>query len=105
MKSKHLLIMMLFSVLLFVSWKAIDQEWLTEKRKGYVLMYTSSDKKNSKEYQKLVEKGMTSVQRFFTSVRSLLFLFIRTDSHWKAPGKKSGICLTLNQNVGWWQAV
>jgi hypothetical protein len=58
---------MLFSALLFVGWKNIDQEWLTEKRKGYTLMYTSGDKKNTKEYRKLIENGMASVQVFFNS--------------------------------------
>ncbi|ESU30030.1 hypothetical protein FLJC2902T_05210 [Flavobacterium limnosediminis JC2902] len=67
MKSKHVLIPMLFFALLFVGWKTIDQEWLSENKKGYTLKYTSNDKKNIKEYRKLVEKGMTSVQFFFNS--------------------------------------
>ncbi|ESU24149.1 hypothetical protein FEDK69T_05830 [Flavobacterium enshiense DK69] len=65
MRSKNLIITVLFSSLLFVGWKAIDQEWLSEKRKGYTLKYTSSDKKNKKEYRQLIENGMSSAAFFF----------------------------------------
>lgn len=66
MKSKNLMITVLFLSLLFIGWKAFDQEWLTERRKGYTLKYTSSDKKNKKEYRKLIEEGMASVAFFFS---------------------------------------
>ncbi|HSD13873.1 MAG TPA: hypothetical protein VLB74_04430 [Flavobacterium sp.] len=66
MKSKHIIFSILFSSLLFMGWKTINQEWLTEIRKGYTLKYTPSDKKNKKEYRKLIENGKSSVEFFFS---------------------------------------
>lgn len=60
-----------FSTLLFIfllsARKEKDSYWLKEKHKACNLYYTSSDKKNIKKYYKLVQKGITSVNKFFSS--------------------------------------
>jgi len=67
MKLKLFLILILFSTISLISWKAFGKNWITEKHKGYNLSYTSIDKKNKKDYIKLVENGITYVKIFFNA--------------------------------------
>lgn len=67
MKAKNSIFLILFSVVLCISWKAFQNNWLTEKQKNYTLFYTSNDVQNKKEYKKLIENGITSVKAFFKS--------------------------------------
>lgn len=82
MKSKQLFLTAFF-VLIFISWKLSDNNWITETHNGYILYYKTIDKKNIKEYDRLVENGILSVKIFFNSSFSKEFdIFIH-------PGRKS----------------
>lgn len=52
---------------LFINWVTVDNKWITEKQKGYTLLYTSIDKSDGKEYKKLIENGIKSVKTYFHS--------------------------------------
>jgi hypothetical protein len=67
MKQSNLIIFIVSSVLLFISWKAFDRNWIKEKHKYYTLWYTSIDKMNTKKYNELIEHGITSVKTFFNA--------------------------------------
>ena len=67
MKSKLLLPIIAFTTLLLYGWKAHEIHWMTEKHSGYTLSYTLSDKKNKKEYQKQIDRGIVSAKQFFQS--------------------------------------
>jgi hypothetical protein len=67
MKVKYSGVLILFIALLFISWNTFQDNWITEKHNGYSLFYTSSDKPNKKEYNKLIENGVTSVKVFFNT--------------------------------------
>jgi len=98
MKSIQLLIIMFFA-LFFIGWKSLENHWITEKHKGYKLLYQTSDKKNKKEFNKLVENGITSVKTFFNSTFNKEFtIFIHPNRHsldsawqkdWSMPDFKS----------------
>jgi hypothetical protein len=44
-----------------------DNQWIIENHNSYKLFYTSVDRKNIKEYSKLIENGIISVKEFFNS--------------------------------------
>lgn len=73
MKSKYLLLLIVCSAIAHINWKTIAKNWIIEKHKGYNLLYTSTDKKNKKEYIMLVENGLLSVKTFFNSSYNKLF--------------------------------
>jgi len=82
-----------------ISWDPLNTEWVSEKHKGYQLFYTSSDRKSKKEYLKLVNKGITSVELFFNSSFNKPFnIYIHPNRHsldstwqkdWNMPDFKS----------------
>lgn len=83
MKKNHPIILLAASVLLFISWKNADGDWLTKKHKGYTLFYTSIDKDNKKEYHALIANGMKAVKAFFhSSYQKEFSVFIH-------PGRRS----------------
>jgi hypothetical protein len=65
MKSKHLIFLVITIVLFNIGWIPAEMNWLSEKNKGYTLVYTSIDKNNLKDYKKLIETGIKSVKHFF----------------------------------------
>jgi hypothetical protein len=67
MKPKYSILLIMSITILLISWKTFQNNWLTEKQKGYTVFYTSSDVQNKKEYKKLAENGITSVKTFFNS--------------------------------------
>jgi hypothetical protein len=83
MKKMHVISLLVFSVLLFVCWKNADKHWISEKHKGYTLMYTSIDKRNKKEYNQFIVKGIKEVKTFFhASYKNPFSVFIH-------PGRQS----------------
>ena len=56
MKSKYLLLVTVFSAISLVGWKPVDLNWMIEKYKGFNLLYTLTDQKNTAEYAMLVEQ-------------------------------------------------
>ncbi len=99
MKSNHLLLLIGFSGIFLSGWKIFEKNWITEKHNGYNLFYASIDKKNIKEYNKLVEIGLISVKTFFNSSYNKGFdIYIHPDRHtidstwqkdWNVPEFKS----------------
>jgi hypothetical protein len=96
---KNFIRVILFTSLLFISWKNVDNNWITEKQKGYTLFYTPIDKGNIKEYKKLIENGITTVNTFFhSSYKKEFDIFIHPSRQsidsvwqkdWKMPDFKS----------------
>lgn len=99
MKTKHHFLFTTVFALLTISWNAPGQNWITEKHKGYILFYTLNDKKNIKNYKRLVENGITFVKSFFNSTYNQEFnIFIHSNRHsldsswqkdWNMPAFKS----------------
>jgi len=99
MKSKQILLVILFSGILQISWKALDKNWIIEKHKGYNLMYTLTDRKNKKEYVMLVDNGLLSAKTFFKSSYNKQFdIYVHPNRHsldsswqkdWNMPDFKS----------------
>lgn len=99
MKQKHFTVIVCFLALSFISWKTLNNPWQTEKHKGYDLYYTTADKQNIKEYNKLVENGVKQVKLFFKSPYPKKFdVFVHPNRHsldstwqkdWKMPEFKS----------------
>lgn len=89
MKTKYHVPFISVIALLIISWNSPAQNWLTEKHKGYILFYTLTDKKNIKDYKRLVKNGITSVKSFFSSTYNNEFnIFIHPnryslDSSWQ----------------------
>ncbi|MGZ8511351.1 MAG: peptidase MA family metallohydrolase [Chitinophagaceae bacterium] len=67
MRVKIQIVAAVFFVSILLSWKAISDNWITEKQKGYKIFYTSIDKQNKREYLKLVKNGIESVTAFFSN--------------------------------------
>ena len=67
MKINHSIILLASSMLLFINWKNVDQHWIAEKHKGYILWYTSIDKGNKKEYNEYIATGIKLTASFFNS--------------------------------------
>lgn len=99
MKTSHHILFIIGFALLIISWSSPNQNWLTEKRKGYILFYTLNDKKNIKDYKRLAENGITFVKYFFNSTYNKKFnIFIHPNRHsldsswqkdWNMPEFKS----------------
>jgi hypothetical protein len=99
MQKIHLFSTLVFSATIVTNWKAFDNSWIAEKHEGYNLIYTSADKGNIKEYNKLIENGADSVKTFFNSSYSKTFdIFIHPNRRsldstwqrdWNMPGFKS----------------
>ena len=82
MKKIQLLLTIVFSTIVLMSWKAFDNSWIVEQHKGYNLIYTSPDRDNIKEYSKLVENGINAVKAFFNASYNKAFdIFIHPDRH------------------------
>jgi hypothetical protein len=106
MKSKQLILLTIVSALLFSNWITPANNWLSEKHNGYTLMYTTSDKMNIREYNKLVVKGIASVKTFFSSSYNKEFnIFIHPNRHsldsawqkdWNIPEFKSECWMTAS---------
>jgi hypothetical protein len=105
----HTLII-LVSVILLSSWKPFDKSWISEKHNNYTLLFTSIDRKNIKEYNRLVENGINSVKEFFSSPYKKQFkIFIHPnrmslDTTWqkdfKLPGFKSECWMVASGDAG-----
>ena len=67
MKSQHLLALLVFSSTMLIGRNGQEENWITEKRKGFNISFTSVDKKNITEYSRLIVNGMISVSVFFKS--------------------------------------
>lgn len=99
MKSKHFTLVLFVLAITFISWNKIYSPWITEKHKGYDLYYTVTDKQNTKDYNKLLEKGMKEVKTFFNSSYTKKFdVLVHPNRHsldstwqkdWKMPEFKS----------------
>lgn len=99
MKSEKLLRIAVLLGLTLISWKTLDDKWIIEKHQGFNILYKSIDKKNLKEYEKLIENGVKSVNMFFTSSYNKNFdIVIHPNRHsldstwqkdWKIPDLKS----------------
>jgi hypothetical protein len=99
MKQKQFTVIVFLLTVSLISWKTIDNTWLTEKHKGYDLYYTAADKQNTKAYNKLVENGMKNVKSFFKAPYQKKFdVFVHPNRHsldstwqkdWKTPEFKS----------------
>jgi len=99
MKSKYLLLVTVFSAISLVGWKPVDLNWMIEKYKGFNLLYTLTDQKNTAEYAMLVENGLASAKTFFNSAYPKPFdIYIHPGRHsldstwqkdWNMPGFKS----------------
>ena len=99
MKSKKILLIFLFLFLIIISWKTIDNNWIVEKHQGFNILYKNTDKKNIKEYEKLIKNGVKSTNLFFTSSYKNKFdIVIHPNRHsldstwqkdWKMPDYKS----------------
>ena len=89
MRSNQILFLGMSSILFLISWVAPDKTWLVDKHNGYTVMYTSIDKINIKDYNKLVENGINSVKKFFNSSYNKEFTIIvhpnrhSLDSSWR----------------------
>lgn len=66
MRTKYFLALLLTSLLL-ISWKNLENNWISEKGKKYTIIYTSTDKSNIKEYQKSINSGIMHVETFFNT--------------------------------------
>jgi len=68
--------------LLLIMFSASDDNWITEKHKGYNLVYTPTDKQNKEEYALLVDNGLRSVRAFFgPHYRKLFSIYIHPGRH------------------------
>ncbi|MEI7662862.1 MAG: hypothetical protein WCK34_11705 [Bacteroidota bacterium] len=65
MIKKWQLSLIVCSLVLFSSRVQAGSKWITEKHKHYFLHYSPVDKQNVREYSKLIDNGMLSVQSFF----------------------------------------
>lgn len=99
MKSRHLLLITIFSAITYISWKPVVTNWIMEKHKAFNLFYTSSDKENKEEYVMFIEDGIASIKTFFNSSYNKSFdIYIHPNRHsldstwkkdWNMPGFKS----------------
>jgi len=99
MKTKLFIILTTVPTFFIISWFAPDVNWLTEKYKGYTLMYTPGDKMHISEYNTLIGNGITSVNAFFSSTYDKEFnIYVHPDRHsldsswqreWNMPEFKS----------------
>ncbi|HXD94077.1 MAG TPA: hypothetical protein VNX01_12760, partial [Bacteroidia bacterium] len=99
MKTKLALILTIVFSLVISGFKIVDNTWLTEKSKNYNLLYTSADIKNLKEYKKLMDNGIVSVNNFFGATYNKSFdVIIHPNRHsldstwrkdWAMPDFKS----------------
>ena len=67
MKKISLLLLIVFLTLILFGWVVIREKWITEKRIGYTIFYTNSDKENINEYAIYFNNGKKSVSDFFQS--------------------------------------
>ncbi len=108
--------MKLYSILLLslmaittISWKAAREQWLTEKKGIYSLIYASSDKVNLEEYRVLIENGIKVSETFFGApFKSGFSVYVHPDRHsldstwqkdWNMPEFKSE-CWMVASGVG-----
>jgi hypothetical protein len=79
----------LLALMLFISWKALEPNWIEKQHKYYNLFYTNIDKNNTSEYQKIIDKGIASVNSFFNQPYTKKFSIyihssrISLDSSWQ----------------------
>jgi len=58
----------IFAFCIFLSaWKNADLHWLTQQHDNYVFHFTEADANNVSVYIAMLDKGMQSVTKFFTS--------------------------------------
>ena len=65
MKKLQFTLLLIFTFQVFSGWKSLEIPWIKEKGNIYNLLITATDEKNKKEYKKLIEKGVKSVNTFF----------------------------------------
>jgi hypothetical protein len=91
MKKKYLIL--LFAFMLLTGWVVSSSEWIIEKHKNYSLFYNKTDMKWKNEYVILFDKGIKSVQVFFsTSFERKFDIYIHPnrkslDSQWRKDWK------------------
>lgn len=79
----------MFSALLFICMQKPDNHWLIEKQRNFNLIYKPVDKNNIREYNELIQNGITTVFEFFNdSYRKAFNVFIHPgrpslDSTWQ----------------------
>jgi len=59
--------LILVSALMSIAFIRVDENWIVEKHNGYNLVFTSADKDQTKDYNKLVEEGIKAARSFFES--------------------------------------
>lgn len=99
MKPDHIKLLVTFLATMFINCYNFDSGWITEKHKGYNLIFTAPDKANSQEYSALVKNGILHVRSFFGDPYKRSFdVFIHPDRRsldstwqqdWKMPAFKS----------------
>ncbi len=58
---------LMIGTLMLIFMKPPDNGWIIEKHHLYNLKYSSTDTRNIKEYDQMIENGITNVQEFFNS--------------------------------------
>jgi hypothetical protein len=99
MPNKNFASFLLLPSLLFSSWTTNDDTWQLKKNKSFSLFYTTADKNNIEEYEKLITNGIKSVNTFFNEPYQNKFdVYIYPDrktldsawsKDWNMPGFKS----------------
>ena len=64
---KQVILLIAICGLLLIGWKATDNNWIIQKHHGYHLFFKSPDKQNTRDYNKIVQHGVASVNHFFSS--------------------------------------
>lgn len=66
-KMKQVILLIAICGWLLIGWKAADNNWIIQKHHGYHLFFKSPDKQNTRDYNKIVQHGVASVNHFFSS--------------------------------------
>lgn len=88
---KHTSFLLLMALLhpLLIGWTNVEEKWIVEKGKGYLLYYTTIDKENIVEYKDYFKAGKRTVEEVFqTSFKNGFSIYIHPsrlslDSTWQ----------------------
>ena len=99
MRSKIKLIPFVLMVVMTICWSTVQISWIIEKHPNYVLRYCTIDKNNIRDYDNLIENGISQVQKFFNAAyKHQFYINIHPDRHsldstwqkdWNMPDFKS----------------
>jgi hypothetical protein len=67
MKARTLFPFIILSLLILINWISVGNTWYVEIQRGYKVHFTSIDRNNIEEYNKLIVNGIKSVKSFFSS--------------------------------------